>query len=205
MKLFLKIGDYLFCPLLTPLFGTLIYFLASPRFIPSSIVEAKLFAILILTVFIPLLFLFLLKNVKIITSIKVITAKERRLPLLGAALLLLTITNFIVENNLAELYYFFTALLLSVILTLTLSLFRYKISLHMLGIAALLGFVMGLSWLYKINLLLLISGLVFAVGWTASSRIQAQQPSHVSLVLGLLIGFLPQVLFFVAALIHYSI
>jgi len=69
MSSFLRIGAYLLHPLLMPLFGALTYYYITPRFIDSGIIQAELFAVAIVTLFVPIVLFFLLKNIGIITSL----------------------------------------------------------------------------------------------------------------------------------------
>lgn len=187
-----------------PFLGTLFYFLFAPRFFPLSVIEAKLFAIVILTIFIPIIFAFLLKNLKMVKSIQLKKLKERRIPLLFFALLITTINNFILQDGYPELFYFFNGILFSTGIAFILSFFKIKVSLHMIGISGLVAFIMGLSLLYGINLLVLISFLILAMGWTASSRLSEKAHSLFELILGFVVGVLPQVLFFIAESLHYK-
>lgn len=75
----------------------------------------------------------------------------------------------------------------------------------MIGLAAVLGFVLGISWLYKLQILGLIIVLIFGIGWAASARIQKSNYSWSTLSLGFLAGILPQLLFLLVALMHYRI
>lgn len=195
MKGFLKFGSQIFHPLWMPLAGTLVYFLISPRFFPLPIVKAKLLAIAILTVFIPVIFAFLIKNLGLISSIHLRKVKERRLPLLFFSLLLLTILNFIVESyRYPELYYFFSGILYSSLLALLSSIFRLKVSLHMMGAAGFTTFLIALSVLYGTNLTYIIGFLIFILGWIASSRLLLKAHNEKELLLGFVFGVIPQLL-----------
>ena len=62
MNHFMRLGAYLFHPLLMPLFGVLIYYSTTPRFIEPEIVRVKVIAIIIITLLIPIVSFFLLKK-----------------------------------------------------------------------------------------------------------------------------------------------
>lgn len=204
MKSILKLGSYLFNPLWICLLASLFYFWVTPRAFPISIIEAKILAIAILSLFIPLIFIFLLKNVKLIKTSQLKTPKERRLVLLFFALMILTLNNFILNTKFPELYYFFFGILLSAMISFCLTFIKYKISLHSIGVSALLGFVVSLSALYSLNTINLIAFLILALGWIASSRLIEKRNSIVEIILGFLVGGMPQILFFIAILIHYK-
>ena len=58
MNVFLRLGAYLLHPLLMPVLGTLIYYLITPRFVEPEIKVTKLFAVAIITFFIPVITFF---------------------------------------------------------------------------------------------------------------------------------------------------
>lgn len=197
MRLFLKIGSYLFHPLLMPLMGTAIYFYITPRYVEKEMVIANLFALAIITVIIPIVVFFLLKSLRLVDSIYLKEVKERRYPLMIQCVLLLLIIKMVFNpyDN-PELYYFFVGILFSAFAALVMVLFKIKVSLHQIGVAGLLMFLVGLSAHFKINLLVTISFFLFANGWVASSRLQANAHTYTELGLGLLIGVIPQLILF---------
>lgn len=193
MRSFIKAGSYLFHPLWMPLLGAILYFLITPKFFQSALIEAKLLSLVILTVFIPLLFLFILKNMKIIQSLRLRNVKERRLPLLFFCVITTLVLNYVVNSfHFVELYYFFAGVLFSGLTCFFLAFFEVKVSLHLIGVAGLSMFIIDLSIFYERNLLFVIAFMVFAVGWTASARLQAKAHSSLELLLGFFIGLLPQ-------------
>jgi len=135
MRLFIKTASYLLHPIFMPLLGTLFYFYITPRFSPAPIAKAKIMAISILTIFIPIVFFFLLKNLKVIESIHLKKTQERKIPLLFFCIIILTVNNFILQSyNQTELYFFFTCILYSNILALIMTYLKVKVSLHMIGV-----------------------------------------------------------------------
>jgi len=194
MRLFIKSASYLFHPIFMPLIGTILYFLITPRFSPDSIAKAKIMAISILTIFIPIVFFFLLKNLKVIDSIHLKKVQERKIPLLFFCIILLTVNNFILQSyNQTELYFFFTCILYSNILALLLAYFKIKASLHLMGISGIVGFILLLSFIYQTNLLYLIAISIFSVGWIAASRLEAKAHNAKEIAWGLFIGLIPYI------------
>lgn len=193
MKGFIKLASYLFHPIWMPLIGALIFFEITPRFFPESVVKAKILAISILTIFIPIVFYFLLKNLGLAKSMMLKTVQERRLPLLFFCLVILTVINFILpEQEYIALFYFFSGILYTSMLGLFLVIFKFKVSLHMMGISGVMVFLVCLSITYGVNLNHFIAFILFAMGWTASSRIQQKAHSNSELIIGTVIGALPQ-------------
>ena len=76
------------------------------------------------------------------------------------------------------------------------TLFRIKISLHMMGLAGFTMFLIAFSRYFHINLILATSGLLIALGLTASSRLYFKAHTNLELILGIIAGILPQLLFF---------
>lgn len=190
---FIKSGSFFFHPVWMPLLGTFLFFMLTPKFYRPSLVEGKLLNLTILTVLIPILFLFILKNMGIVKSVQLKKIRERRLPLLFFCVLTILVLNYVLNNfHYLELYYFFAGILLSGLTSFIFSLFKIKVSLHQIGISGLCMFIISLSIHYQQNLIFLIAFLFFSIGWTASSRIQAKAHSSVELILGTFIGFLPQ-------------
>ena len=108
MNIFLRSAAYIFHPLLMPLFGSALYFIFTPRFVDPSLLRAKLVAVAIITFLIPMVFYFLLKNLRIVYSIHLSDVRERKAPLMIQCLLLLLIVKLVFNpyDN-PELYYFF--------------------------------------------------------------------------------------------------
>ncbi|OEY72061.1 hypothetical protein [Salegentibacter salarius] len=195
MRFLLKSASFIFHPLWLPLAGSFLYFIFTPRFFPEGVVQAKLLAIAILTIFIPVVFYFLLKNLGKAQSVFLVDVKERKWPLIFYTILITMVLNQILNAyNYAALYYYFTGILFATIVAFVLVVFKLKASLHMMGLGGLLVFLIGISLNFKIDLTYTISFLILALGLTASSRIYYKAHSINELVLGLACGMITQVL-----------
>jgi len=195
MRFLLKSASFIFHPLWLPLAGSFLYFIFTPRFFPEGVVQAKLLAIAILTIFIPIVFYFLLKNLGKAKSVFLVDVKERKWPLIFYTILITMVLNQILNAyNYAALYYYFTGILFATIAAFVLVVFKLKASLHMMGLGGLLVFLIGISLNFKIDLTYTISFLILALGLTASSRIYYKAHSINELVLGLACGMITQVL-----------
>ncbi|WP_241077755.1 hypothetical protein [Flavimarina sp. Hel_I_48] len=150
-------------------------------------------AISILTIIVPSLFYFMLRNLGRIDSIFVENIKQRRTPLFFQVILTGIVLFIVVKGyEFPELYYFFLGILVSAIIAFLASLLRYKLSLHMVGIAGVLFFIIALSMHYGSNLLMAIGVLFFITGAIASSRLEQKAHSSSELFMGMVIGALPQ-------------
>lgn len=195
MSQFLRIGAYILHPLLMPIIGTLLYYVVTPRFIEPELEKSKVFVVVILTLLIPLVLFFLLRNLRIISSMHLENVKERRLPLLLQGILIWVILKTVFDPyDSPELYYFFLGILFSALTALLLVLFRVKVSLHQMGVAGVTMFLIVLSIHFKVNTLAWISIFFFFNGWVASSRLHTESHSNIELILGFFIGLIPQLI-----------
>ena len=197
MKGIFKLASYLFHPIWMPFAGSLLYFKLTPRFFPDEVIKAKLLAISIITVFIPIVFFFLLKNLGQVTNMSLNKVNERKWPLFFFIILTLMVLNQILDGyNYPEIYFYFLGILGATIIAYILTFFRIKISLHMMGLAGFTMFLIAFSRYFHINLILATSGLLIALGLTASSRLYFKAHTNLELILGILAGVLPQIALF---------
>lgn len=195
MRAFIKSASYIFHPVWMPFIGSLLYFIITPRYFPLPLIKAKLLAIAITTLFIPIVFYFLLKNLGKATNMFLSDVRERRWPLFFFCLLLgLNLYQILDVYNYPALYYFFVGILFSALTSFLLALLRVKISLHMVGLSGILMFVIALSIFYRVNLIYTIAFLIASLGLTATSRLQLNAHNWVELSLGFMVGFIPQII-----------
>ncbi|MGB5941880.1 MAG: hypothetical protein WBG71_03285 [Leeuwenhoekiella sp.] len=197
MHRFLRSFSYIFHPLFMPIIGTIIYFQVTPKFVPESFYYAKMFALVILTVIVPILFYLLFQNLGVVSSPMTASAKERRLPLLAQILIVVLIIKTIISGyEFVELFYFYVGILMAAVIALIGALFNLKASLHLIGLTGVGAFIFGLSVHYTISILPLLALVVFAVGGVTTSRIYMKAHSASEVVLGFLIGGLTQAVLF---------
>ena len=195
MNYFLRFGAYLWHPLLMPLLGTVIYYLITPKYVEPAIWQSKLMAIVIVTILIPIVSYFLFKNLRLVNSIKLEEVWERKLPLMLQSLLILAVIKYLFDPYITpELYYFFVGVLFSTLTALLMVFFKSKVSLHQMGISGLTFFVIALSVHFQVNMLLWIALFLFANGWVASSRMHSWSHTPIELIMGFIIGIIPQVI-----------
>ena len=191
----LKSISFIFHPVIMPLLGVLFYFSKTRRFIPNEIIYAKLVSISILTVFLPILFYFLLKTLRRVETIYLKTSKERITPLLLKGVVVLLIINRVLPfTEIVELYYFFVGILVSTLTCLLLALFNFKASLHMVGLSGIGMFFLALSLHFSININGTLALLAIVFGAVATSRLHLKAHNYNELIIGVLVGFMPQLL-----------
>ncbi|MEP0262557.1 hypothetical protein [Dokdonia sp.] len=197
MKYIIRSFSYIFHPLFMPIAGVLLYFNISPRFFNSSFLFSKLFATGIMTVIIPILSYFMLKNLNQVSEIHLKNVKERRLPLLMQAFFIFLLIKIIFKGyEIPALHFFFVGILGSSLASVILVFAKFKASLHMIGVSGLLTFIIGLSIHFNQNLLLLIGILIIGCGGTATSRLDAKAHTYPELIVGFFVGALPQLMSF---------
>lgn len=195
MRALIKSASFIFHPIWMPFLGTLFYFAVTPRFFPLSLIKAKLLAVAITTMFIPIVFYFLLKNLGKAKSALLNDVEERRWPLFFYILLIgLNLYQILNVYNYPALYFFFVGILCSILTGFILAWLKVKISLHMMGLSGVLMFIISLSIYYHINLIYSISFLICALGLTATSRLQSKAHNGIELILGFFTGILPQII-----------
>ena len=152
-------------------------------------VKAKLLAIGIMTIFIPIVFFFMLRTLEKVSSHFLEEVKERKWPLLFYAALDFVIMKYVLDAfDYPELYYFFLGVFTSTLAGLVMVIFRIKISLHMMGLAGLTTFLILLSLHFNLNLVYSISFLIAITGLTASSRLQYKAHTMNELAFGIVAG-----------------
>lgn len=195
MKLFSTIISYILHPLFIPIGGTVAYFLITPKYTPLEIQSASILPIFILTVIIPIITFFILRNLGLVESLSLHTTQERKYPLyIHASILLLILYKVIPNNYVSELYFYFTGLLGATIACILLLFFNFKVSLHTVGVSGLLMYLINLSIHFEINLIIAISFFILATGSIITARLALKAHTGIEVIIGLLVGLLSQLL-----------
>jgi hypothetical protein len=196
-KKILPFFSYVFHPIFIPVYAALYYFFWSDSYYSTPEKYIAVFQIVIITILLPILFFFVLRSVGQLDSIMISEISQRKIPLVILCFLtILLVRKSITLDRFPELHFFFLGGLLSTVLALVLLFFRTKASLHLLAISALTLFVIGLSIHNQTQNTKLIAFLVFMNGIVASSRLEMQAHTTKELVVGFLLGSIPQLLFF---------
>lgn len=193
MKKVLPFFSFAFHPIFISVFGAAFYFFTSDKYLDYETVYLYFLQVLIITVFIPLACFYLLVSVNKIDSIMVTKVSQRKIPLfLQSLLLIVLITKSITREELPELYYFYLGNIISSCLALALAFFHKKASLHMLGISSLTVFCVFCSINFQYKPVMFLTVLLLLNGLIASSRLYMKAHTPKELVLGYVIGVLPQ-------------
>ena len=197
MNSILKSISFIFHPLIMPLLGVIFYFSKSPRHFTDELIQAKLVSLSILTILLPILVYFLLKTLGKTHTIYLKTTRERIIPLVvNALIILLVIKRVLPSNQIIELHYFFIGILMSTLSCLILAVLDFKASIHMIAIAGVFMFALGLAIHFSININGSLALIILIAGAIASSRLHLNAHTNIELILGFCIGFFPQLLVF---------
>lgn len=195
LKKILPLFSYIFHPIYAPVFGALLYFYFEHDFYNTQFKLYVLLQIAIITIFIPIVLLYLLKTMGTIDSISVSNISQRKIPLLIQIILMfILLQKSIAIDRIPDLHFFFLGGIISTILAYTLLFLKVKASLHMVGICSLTVFVIALSIAFQTNSLYLISFLLLMIGFVATSRLEMNAHTFRELLYGIFIGVIPQIL-----------
>ncbi|SMO56263.1 hypothetical protein SAMN06265349_102348 [Flavobacterium resistens] len=196
MKKILPLFSYILHPIFISMYATLFYLFCKEDAFTNQEKYFVLFQILIITVLVPVLFYLLLKSTGHVTSVMVHETSQRKIPLiLQCFLYILLVKRSIIITRYPELHFFFLGALFSTILALVCSLFNIKASLHVAAISGLAIFVIGLNMHLQMQNPYWSALLILLTGVVASSRLEMQAHTPKEILIGLLVGVAPQVLF----------
>jgi hypothetical protein len=129
-----------------------------------------------------------------INSVMVADIEQRKIPLvIQCFLIIFLVRKSVPLEHYPELHFFFLSGLLSALLALILLFFKIKASLHMLAISALTVFIIGLSLQLQAQSTFNIALLVFMNGVVARSRLEMKAHSIKELIIGFILGVIPQI------------
>lgn len=186
--------SYLFHPVFIPIYATLFYLFSNHSYFLNKEKYLVLLEVTTITFIIPVLFFFLLRLTGKINSIMAAELSERKLPLvIQCFLIILLVRKSITIERYPELHFFFLGALMSTLIALILLFFSKKASLHMMALSALTLFVFGLSIHNHNQNTLLIVFLVLMNGFVASSRLIMKAHTPIELIIGVLLGSIPQI------------
>ena len=187
--------SYLFHPVFIPIYATLFYLFSNHSYFVNNEKYLVLLQVGVITFVIPILFFFLLRRIGKISSIMIPELSERKFPLvIQCFLIILLVRKSITLERYPELHFFLLGALISTLIALILLFANKKASLHMMGLSALTFFVFGLSLHHNTQNIALIVFLVLMNGFVASSRLIMKAHTTKELIMGVLLGSIPQIL-----------
>lgn len=194
LKKTLPAFSYLFHPLFISVYAVVLFFFFGRHMYNYQEIYLVIIQIVIITIFIPLTIYYLLLSLGRVDSIMLTHKNQRRLPLLiHSVLLLILIRKSITMEYFPVLYFFFLGSFISTFWAFVFLFTKFKVSLHQLAIASLTVFVIGISMHYHVRMLWVIIPLLICNGFVASSRLVMKAHTPTELILGGLIGSIPQI------------
>lgn len=188
-----KFISYLLHPLLMPTYGFVLLLYTKKHISTFASKENFFFFILIIfvfTFFLPAFNAFILLRMKRINSLEMTTSKERIVPYISTSLYYFSLFYLFYTNHISD---SFTVLILgsaiSILLLLIIN-FKWKISAHATGIGGIIGAVLGISYQFKIDLLLILFIPIALAGAVGYARLKLNAHSPAQLYSGFLLGFL---------------
>jgi len=190
-----KIISYTFHPAVVPTMALLLYFVLIPGPYNPDLKSLVILIVFLGTYIIPILSMVLLKQLGLIDTLQVPDVKQRSYPVLLMLVISLVFYYIFTAKfhniDLSELY---LSSGLSIAILFFIQLRGYKLSIHMMGFAALLGFLIKLSISYHLAMLLPIILITLLLGLVASARLSLKAHTPLEILLGLALGLLPQLL-----------
>jgi membrane-associated phospholipid phosphatase len=194
LKKILPPFSYVFHPLFISVYAVVLYFFFGKHNYNYQEVYLVIIQIVIITIFIPLTVYYLLLSLGKVDSIMLAHKNQRRLPLLiHAILLLILIRKSITIDYFPVLYFYFLASFISTFVAFLFLFSKFKVSLHQLAIASFTVFAVGISLHFNVRMIWIIVPLILCNGLIASSRLVMKAHTPTELILGGLIGSLPQI------------
>jgi hypothetical protein len=195
LKKIIPFFSYVFHPIFIPVYAALFYFFWNDSYFTNPEKYFAIFQIVIITILLPILFFFVLRTAGQVDSIMISKISQRKIPLvIQSFLTILLVRKSITLEHFPEFHFFFLGGLLSTVISLVLLFFKTKASLHAIAISAFTVFVIGLSIHNQTRNINLIAFLVLMNGFVASSRLEMKAHTPKELVIGFLLGIIPQLL-----------
>ena len=186
-----KILSLVFFPFLIPTYTLLIIFNMNVYFsmiIPQLAKLQILGMVFLITFIFPLFMMILFQRIGIIKSLYMKTKEERTLPYLMTIIFYYLAYYLLKQLQISPIfYYFILGATFLIIITLIINFF-WKISIHMIGIGGMLGTLMGLSFLWMIDIPFLIILLVLCSGITGYARLKLNAHNPAQIYSGFLLG-----------------
>lgn len=204
--LFYKLISYVFHPLLFSFIGSFLYLFLTPKHISKKQEYIILLVVFISTYILPLFFLVVLKQIKLIKNYHLETIKERKFPIIFFIILSFMVGKMLIKTQIVDLLAFsFFGISFALSISYLLFKFNKKTSLHTLGIGGIIGFVIVMSYEYQLNFNILIACLFILSGLIALSRLKLKAHTPKEIYFGFLIGFITQIGIYIFSLTRYVV
>lgn len=184
--------SYVLHPLLMPFYsiGLLFYYNTYLSYTISPVVQRIIFTIVFLTTFaMPVLTTVILLKRKSIASLEMETKEERTIPFITTAGYYFICFWLLRQLPVPRM---FSTIVLGAALSILIALFinrNWKISIHMIGIGGVCGFLYALSQILMVNLLMPVVISFLVAGILGSARLTSEAHTSQQIYAGFLTGF----------------
>ncbi|MEO0312167.1 MAG: hypothetical protein RIQ89_1824 [Bacteroidota bacterium] len=182
-------------PVFMPMYALLLLFHTRTYIsmaLPKPMQNAMFVIVLIVTLVLPILIAYLLFKKNYIKSIRMDKREERIVPYICNILCLLLSAYMMWTLQIPRLFYLLmVGAALSVFITLLIN-FRWKMSIHMVGIGGIVGILMGLSKFLFVNFNLAIMIAIIVAGIAGTARLSLRAHTPMQLYTGFTVGFLSE-------------
>jgi hypothetical protein len=179
-------------PMFMPLYAMVILFRFNP-YVSQSINEnlQNLIYIIIaaFTIVFPLLTALLLKKLKVISSLYMKNAEERKWPFTLTVLWYYVCFEILLKLQLPKSIYLMMIGAITVVTVALLVTLKWKISVHMLGIGGMLGALIGLSYRFNLDWLSIVLATVLMSGLVGFARLETKSHNPTQVYVGFIVGF----------------
>jgi hypothetical protein len=192
-----RVVSVIFHPLFLTSYAFAALFYTMPQILGIGNIKLTNFlfqSIVMITAVFPIVFIFLLKRMKFITSIELHNRHERLIPFLGVTFIyaIATYLATFVENKLSvspKIAYFLFSITISLTFLIVSTLF-FKISAHCLAIGGIFGAILALAIQSSdVSLAIPLAIAVFLMGLVATARLLLEAHSFKEIWAGLGVGF----------------
>ncbi len=144
--------------------------------------------VFVTTTILPVLSTVILLQKGMIRSLELENISERRLPFISTAIFYLICYYLLIRLPVPRILSLIVlGAAISIVIAWLLS-FKWKVSIHMIGIGGLTGMLFGLSQVLNASLVLMILGVVFIAGMLGTARLLLGAHSPAQIYTGFLIG-----------------
>jgi len=194
VKSLATIWSYIFHPVLIPLLATGCSYFMTREYFDTREIYITLFQVGIMTMLLPMVIYLFLRSIKAINStVMVQETKERRAPVfLNIVLIGILVFQILSINRNIELKLFFLGYGFSYVLIFISLFFNKKYSLHMLSFSALIVFLLYAAQRFFLPFILPMCALLLILGLIGSARLKLHAHSLTEIIVGTLIGIVPQ-------------
>lgn len=183
----------IFQPLFVPIYSLVILFNANTYITYAVQPEIKQFIYLVTllnTIILPMVVFYYFYRQKIIESFHMHTAKERSLPFFTTLVFHLSTYYLFTKVPMPNLFQnLVLGSVISVLAVLIIN-FKWKISIHMLGMGGIVGTIIGLVLRYQINAVELVMALVILSGVVGYARLRLNAHTPMQVYVGFVLGTL---------------